>query len=109
SSTPRRITKKSILDQLSPLDRGRLKSFINEARLSHAHTILESLIESQIEFQKRLFPIVVRRYQKSRYSRLTHGLLKKFHSAYGNCSKEIEMWLTDQLMKIHLENVGDES
>jgi hypothetical protein len=100
SDIPRKITPNMMLRQLSKLDYGRFNTALKKTKLAKAQALLELLAESQTEFQKRMFPIAVKRFKKSNFTRITLGLLKNFHSTYKNCSEEVEMWLSEQLMLV---------
>ncbi|QCT04374.1 hypothetical protein E6C60_3666 [Paenibacillus algicola] len=58
--------------------------------------LLEVNIESIDDYAIRIFPIVVERFLKSRYKRLSLKLLQKFGKVYKKCSVEILKWAVSE-------------
>ncbi|MCP1311552.1 TnsD family transposase [Paenibacillus tyrfis] len=95
-----RITKSRIIAELTSLDQGRMKNPASVSKLTRCQALLEELVETEDDFQKRMFTVALNRFQTSRYNRLTYGLLKNFHATYKHCSEEIEKWLNEQLANL---------
>lgn len=99
SSNIRRITKNLIVNQMEQLERNRLNN--QKHSLVVSWQLIDSAVESEQQHLKRIFPLVVEKFQNSRYSVLTLSLIKTvLCQAYYKCSRDIDEWIELQLSYI---------
>lgn len=73
--------------------------YLYRKHLSRTKALLETNIECIDDYAIRILPVVVERFLKSRYKRLSLKLLQKFGAVYKKCSVDVLNWAITEAKK----------
>jgi predicted transcriptional regulator len=103
TNSVRQICKNTILKKVPKECSSRLSRITNECFYPKSFQLLMNAIETSEHYLKRIFPVMVQRFEQSRYHLLSFQILCNFKKGYRKCEGELREWVEENI-RLYINN-----